>query len=133
MDEYASLNHTVWECKYHVVVYSKCRRKTCTGNCEIIWEMSSTGWPSNERAEYWKGTWMPTMFNAGAIPPKYAVVAGSGGTSKAERDSPCEGVRGGESETLWGSTSGPEGTLYPPSDRDETVIREYIKNQEKRG
>jgi putative transposase len=28
MDEYESLNHTRWECKYHVVFIPKCRRKT---------------------------------------------------------------------------------------------------------
>jgi putative transposase len=31
MDEYESLNHTKWECKYHVVFVvfiPKCRRKT---------------------------------------------------------------------------------------------------------
>lgn len=28
MDEYESLSHTAWECKYHVVLIPKCRRKT---------------------------------------------------------------------------------------------------------
>ena len=28
MDEYASLSHTTWDCKYHVVFIPKCRRKT---------------------------------------------------------------------------------------------------------
>ena len=28
MDEYESLSYTKWECKYHVVFISKCRRKT---------------------------------------------------------------------------------------------------------
>ena len=27
MDDYQSLNHTQWECKYHVVFIPKCRRK----------------------------------------------------------------------------------------------------------
>jgi len=27
MDEYQSLSHTVWNCKYHVVWIPKCRRK----------------------------------------------------------------------------------------------------------
>ena len=27
MDEYQSLSHTVWDCKYHVVWIPKCRRK----------------------------------------------------------------------------------------------------------
>src|SRR5207249_3390660 len=28
MDEFESLSHTKWECKYHVVFIPKCRRKT---------------------------------------------------------------------------------------------------------
>jgi putative transposase len=31
MDEYASLNHTKWECKYHVVFIPKGRRKALYG------------------------------------------------------------------------------------------------------
>jgi putative transposase len=27
MDEYESLSHSKWECKYHVVFIRKCRRK----------------------------------------------------------------------------------------------------------
>ena len=28
MDDYESLSHSKWECKYHVVLIPKCRRKT---------------------------------------------------------------------------------------------------------
>jgi putative transposase len=28
MDEYHSLSHTVWDCKYHVAIIPKCCRKT---------------------------------------------------------------------------------------------------------
>jgi len=31
MDEYESLSHTKWECKYHAVFIPKCRRKTLFG------------------------------------------------------------------------------------------------------
>ena len=31
MDTFESLNHSVWECKYHVVFIPKCRRKTLYG------------------------------------------------------------------------------------------------------
>jgi putative transposase len=27
MDEYESLSHTIWTCKYHVIFIPKCRRK----------------------------------------------------------------------------------------------------------
>ncbi len=28
MDEYESLSHTKWDCKYHVIFIPKCRRRT---------------------------------------------------------------------------------------------------------
>ena len=31
MDDYQSLNHTQWECKYHVIFIPKCRRKALYG------------------------------------------------------------------------------------------------------
>jgi len=31
MDDYESLSHTKWDCKYHVVFIPKCRRKTLYG------------------------------------------------------------------------------------------------------
>ncbi len=31
MSDYDSLNHTKWECKYHVVFIPKCRRKVLYG------------------------------------------------------------------------------------------------------
>ncbi len=31
MDEYESLSHSKWECKYHVVFIPKCRRKELYG------------------------------------------------------------------------------------------------------
>ena len=32
MDEAKNLNHTKWECKYHVVFIPKCRRKVLYGD-----------------------------------------------------------------------------------------------------
>ena len=31
MDEYESLSHTKWDCKYHVIFIPKCRRRTIYG------------------------------------------------------------------------------------------------------
>ena len=31
MSDYSSLNHTKWECKYHIVFIPKCRRKSLYG------------------------------------------------------------------------------------------------------
>jgi putative transposase len=34
MDEYETLSHTKWGCKYHVVFIPKCRRKTLFGQLQ---------------------------------------------------------------------------------------------------
>jgi putative transposase len=40
MDEYESLNHSKWECKYHVVFIPKCRRKVlCENLCRHLGEV----------------------------------------------------------------------------------------------
>ena len=58
MDDYESLKHTRWECKYHVVFIPKCRRKKLY---EQLRQQSRGGvspsWPSSGRAKSWKGTW----------------------------------------------------------------------------
>ena len=35
MDKFQSLNHTSWECKYHVVFIPKCRRKILYGQLRV--------------------------------------------------------------------------------------------------
>ena len=50
MDEYESLSHTKWECKYHVVFIPKYRRKALYGELRGIWEMSSGSWRRRRRA-----------------------------------------------------------------------------------
>ena len=44
MEQYESLNHTKWECKYHVVFIPKCRRKTIFGAIKrkLISEIASS-------------------------------------------------------------------------------------------
>jgi putative transposase len=46
MDEYESLSHSKWECKYHVVFIPKCRRKTLYG--ELRRHLAS--WRSKRKA-----------------------------------------------------------------------------------
>ena len=40
MDEYHSLSHTLWDCRYRVVFIPKCRRKTLYfGLCRYLGEV----------------------------------------------------------------------------------------------
>ena len=74
MDEYASLSHTKWECKYHVVFIPKCRRKVLYGQLrqhlgEVFHQLARQ---KESRIE--EGHLMSDHVHMMiAIPPKYAV------------------------------------------------------------
>jgi hypothetical protein len=44
MDDYRSLSHTKWDCKYHVVFIPKCRRKSLYGQL-CLGSAGSGVWP----------------------------------------------------------------------------------------
>ena len=74
MDEYESLSHTKWECKYHVVFIPKCRRKTLYAELrrhlgEVFRKLALQ---KESRIE--EGHLMPDHVHMMiSIPPKYAV------------------------------------------------------------
>ena|SRR5271155_1209431 len=74
MDEYESLCHTKWECKYHVVFIRKCRRKTLYGQLrkELGEVFRRLAQQKESRIE--EGHLMSDHVHMMiAIPPKYAV------------------------------------------------------------
>ena len=74
MDEFESLSHTRWDCKYHIVFIPKCRRKLLYGNLrqhlgEIFRKLASQ---KESRTE--EGHLMPDHVHMMiSIPPKYSV------------------------------------------------------------
>jgi putative transposase len=74
MDEYDSLSHSKWECKYHVVFIPKCRRKTLYAELrkhlgEVFRKLAQQ---KESRIE--EGHLMPDHVHMMiSIPPKYAV------------------------------------------------------------
>jgi putative transposase len=73
MDEYETLNHTTWDCKYHVVFIPKCRRKTLYQELRNRWakffvSCGSEGIEGRRRAFASDHVHMLL-----SIPPKYAV------------------------------------------------------------
>ena len=131
MDEYESLSHTKWECKYHVVFIPKCRRRTLY---EQLRQHLGGGVQTTGRAEGESDR--RRAFDVGSRahddrdPAEVCGVAGDRVYQGQERDPSGAGVRRAEAELSWGSTSGPEGTFVSTVGRDEAVIREYIRNQE---
>jgi len=61
MDEYESLSHSKWECKYHVVFIPKCRRKVLYKSLRQHLGECSSNWPSSEQAGLNKGIFKRTM------------------------------------------------------------------------
>ena len=50
MDDYESLSHSKWECKYHVVFIPKCRRKTLYTELRRHLGEVFLDWPSRKKA-----------------------------------------------------------------------------------
>ena len=74
MDEYESLSHTKWECKYHVVFIPKCRRKVLYGqlrrNLGEVFHQLAKQKESRIEEGHLMSDHVHMMI---AIPPKYAV------------------------------------------------------------
>ena len=74
MDEFESLSHSKWECKYHVVFIPKCRRKTLYEQLkkhlgEVLRKLAQ-----QKESEILEGHLMPDHVHMLiSIPPKYAV------------------------------------------------------------
>ena len=114
MDEYESLSHSKWECKYHVVFIPKCRRKTLYGELrrhlgEVFRKLALQ---KESRIE--EGHLMPDHVHMMiSIPPKYAVSQVVGFIrARVQSIWPASMERG--SAISLGNTSGPEGTSSRP-------------------
>ncbi len=118
MDDYESLSHTKWECKYHIVFIPKCRRKTLFGQIrqhlgEVFHKLAA-----QKESRIDEGHLQPDHVHMLiSIPPKYAV-------SQVAR------VYGDRKRNFVGQSFWARGFFVSTVGRDEAVIREYIKNQE---
>jgi putative transposase len=130
MDEYESLSHTKWECKYHVVFIPKCRRKTLFGQLrqhlgEVFHRLAAQ---KESRIE--EGHLQPDHVHMLiSIPPKYAV-SQVVGFNKGKSAIYVARVYGDKKRNFVGQSFWARGFFVSTVGRDETVIREYIKNQE---
>ena len=74
MDEYESLSHTTWDCKYHVVFIPKCRRKTLYGELRRHLGEVFRRLAEQKESPVEEGHLMPDHVHMMiSIPPKYAV------------------------------------------------------------
>ena len=107
MDEYQSLSHTRWECKYHVVFIPKCRRKTLYGELrrhlgEVFRKLAV-----QKESKIEEGHLMPDHVHMMiSIPPKYAVSQVIRIHQGQECDPSCSRLWREETQFCGDSTSG---------------------------
>ncbi len=130
MDEQESLNHTKWECKYHVVFIPKCRRKTLYQELrrylgEVFRRLAEQKESQIEEGHL-RSDHVHMMI---AIPPKYAVSQVIG-YIKGKSAIHLARVYGERKRNFVGQHFWARGFCVSTVGRDESVIREYIRKQE---
>ena len=130
MDDYESLSHSKWECKYHVIFIPKCRRKTLYGSLRPHLGGVFRRLAEQKQSRIEEGHLMPDHVPMMiSIPPKYAV-SEVVGYIKAKSAIHLARVYGERKQNFVGQSFWARGYLVSTVGRDETVIREYIRNQE---
>ena len=131
MDEYESLSHTRWDCKYHVVFIPKCRRKILYGKLRKDLGDLFHNLAKQKESRIVEGHMMSDHVHMMiAIPPKYAVsnVIGFIKGKSAIHIARTYGER--KRNFVWQSFWA-RGYFVSSVGRDEAVIRAYIRDQEK--
>ncbi len=107
MDEYETLNHTTWDCKYHVVFIPKYRRKVLYQELRKALGEVFRQLAAQKEAKVEEGHLLPDHVHMLlSIPPKYAV-SNVVGTSRVRAPSIWRGSMANESAISRGKASGP--------------------------
>jgi len=92
MEEYETLNHTTWDCKYHVVFIPKYRRKVLYQELRKALVEVFRQLASQKEAKVEEGHLLSDHVHMLlSIPPKYSV-SSVVGYIKGRRDLPCANV-----------------------------------------
>src|SRR5580765_504499 len=130
MDTVESLNHSVWDCKYHVVFIPKYRRKTLYGDLRQYLGEVFRRLAQQKESRIEEGHLLSDHVHMLiAIPPKYAV-AQVVGFIKGKSAIHLARVYGERKRNFVGQHFWARGYFVSTVGRDEALIREYIRNQE---
>ena len=131
MDSSESLSHSRWECKYHVVFIPKCRRKALYAELRRHLGEVFRRLAEQKESRVLEGHLMPDHVHMLlSIPPKYAV-SQVVGFIKGKSAIHIARVYGERKRNFVGEHFWARGFFVSTVGRDETVVREYIKHQEK--
>ena len=130
MDKYATLNHSKWECKYHVVFIPKYRRKALYGQLRrYLGEVFRT-LAKQKESQIEEGHLQPDHVHILiSIPPKYAV-AQVIGFIKGKSAIHIARTYGERKRNYVGQHFWVRGYFVSTVGRDEAAVRDYIRNQE---
>ena len=131
MKDIGSLSHTKWECKYHVVFIPKCRRKALYCDLrqylgEIFHELALQRGCRIEEGHLM----VDHVHMLISIPPKYAVSQVMG-FIKGKSAIAIARTYLGRRQNFTGQHFWARGYYVSTVGRDESLIRQYIQNQEK--
>jgi putative transposase len=130
MDEYESLSHSKWECKYHVIFIPKWRRKTLYKELRQHLGEVFRRLAEQKQSRIEEGHLMVDHVHMMiSIPPKYAV-SEVVGFIKGKSAIHLARVYGERKQNFVGQHFWARGYMVSTVGRDETVIRDYIRNQE---
>ena len=128
MQEYQSLNHTKWDCKYHVVWIPKYRKKALYGSIKtqlvsVIRELAR-----QKECEIVEGKLVSDHVHIViSIPPKYAVAQVIGymkGKSAIWEARMCGRKKNFTGQNFWA-----RGYCVSTIGLDDETVREYVKRQ----
>jgi putative transposase len=131
MIDYETLNHTKWECKYHVVFIPKYRRKVLYGGLRKHLGGVFRGLAEQRECRIEEGHLMADHVHMMiSIPPKYSVSQVIG-YIKGKSAIHIARAYGGKRRNFVGQSFWARGYFVSTVGRDEAVIRQYIRHQEK--
>ena len=130
MDEYKTLNHSMWDCKYPVVFIPKCRKKVLFGQLRRDLPEVFKDLARRKDCEIVEGHVMiDHVHMLISIPPKHAV-AQVVGFIKGKSAIHIARVYAERKRNFVGQSFWARGYFASTVGRDEAVIRKYIQNQE---
>ena len=130
MDDYETLSHTKWECKYHVVFIPKYRRKVLYEELRRHLGDVFRKLALQKESRIEEGHFMLDHVHMMiSVPPKYAVSQVIG-FIKGKSAIHLARTYGERKRNFVGQHFWARGYFVSTVGRDEAAIREYIKNQE---
>jgi len=130
LNDYRSLSHTKWECKYHVVFIPKYRKKAIYGELRKQLGEVFRRLAQHRESEIEEGHLMPDHVHMMiSIPPKYSV-AQVVGFIKGKSAIHIARTFAGRRRNFVGQHFWARGYFVSTVGADEMVVRQYIRDQE---